>query len=401
MKNKISEIPELQYAYIAFDLFPSSKGAATHIHHCLQALKGSFEYGALICIGDTHMPAVQFLSEEKLYIFRFKQQIVNFLERTNVFQNFVTQTLNLDCFHALQCIHFRDIWGALPSLSFKKKQVDVKLLYEVNAAAHIELPYRYPNISKSVLDTLHLQFGTALNHSDLIITPSIQISNFLQEQYAISTSKIVHIPNGMELHTPNNDFQADTPYVLYFGALQKWQGIKTLFIGFKECLDLDLRLRICASVPEKRCLVYIQMAEEMGIAHRIDWEFCLDKSNLASRIEQSLCTLAPLTDCTRNVIQGCNPLKVIESMGYGTPVIASDLPVLREIMQDGEHGLLVAADQPIYFGRTIRKMVTQPDKLIKIGKKCREFVTNNYLWDQQESKMKACYHKLQKTTTHA
>ncbi|MGX2953608.1 glycosyltransferase [Shewanella sp. JL219SE-S6] len=56
--------------------------------------------------------------------------------------------------------------------------------------------------------------------------------------------------------------------------------------------------------------------------------------------------MAPLTPCRRNMLQGCCPLKVLESMACGTAVIASDLPVIRELVTHEKHGLLVPPPGP-------------------------------------------------------
>jgi glycosyltransferase involved in cell wall biosynthesis len=45
-------------------------------------------------------------------------------------------------------------------------------------------------------------------------------------------------------------------------------------------------------------------------------------------------------------MQGCCPLKIVESMACGTPVIASDLPAVRELISSGNDGMLVPPDSP-------------------------------------------------------
>ena len=130
-------------------------------------------------------------------------------------------------------------------------------------------------------------------------------------------------------------------YLLYFGALQPWQGVDTALRALAR-LDDDLHLVICASVHQRRAKAYRKFAEKLGVADRVHWHFALPERELAGFREHALLSLAPLKDCSRNVIQGCAPLKILESMASGTPVIASDLPAVREIMRDREHGRLIA-----------------------------------------------------------
>ena len=132
--------------YIAFDVFPSQKGAATHIDHCLKALQKTFKTGMLICLGNDQMPAFQFDKERNLYVYRWKEKVANFLERTQKFQTNVFDILQLPFCKTTKLIHFRDIWGGIPAI---KANLNCKIVFEVNAFSHIELPNRYPNISEN------------------------------------------------------------------------------------------------------------------------------------------------------------------------------------------------------------------------------------------------------------
>jgi len=55
---------------------------------------------------------------------------------------------------------------------------------------------------------------------------------------------------------------------------------------------------------------------------------------------------APLARGARNELQGCCPLKIVESMACGTPVVASDLPAVRELIDSGSDGMLVSPGSP-------------------------------------------------------
>lgn len=384
-----------EYIYIAFDVFPSQKGAATHINHCLKALQNTFNTGLLICLGNDDMPAFQYDKDRKLYVYRWKEKVVNFLERTQKFQKAISQVLNLPLCENIKLVHFRDIWGGFPAL---RHTSTYKTVFEVNAFQHIELPNRYPNISASVLEKIQTLERYCITHCDEIMTPS-KVTQLFIKQYVNDCDKIIHvIPNGVTLYEakplPKEISSHSSPYILYFGAMQKWQGIKTLFKAFKELKDLDLRLRICTSIPEKRTEIYKDLAISIGIADCIDWFYEQDKSTLASHIKAAAFTVAPLSSCDRNIVQGCNPLKILESMAYGIPVIASNIAVVRELIDDNITGVLVAPDRPEHLGRKMRTILEQPETLKRIGLNGKNKIEKNYLWLYQEAKMKTMYKNL-------
>lgn len=384
-----------EYIYIAFDVFPSQKGAATHIDHCLKALQHTFKAGLLICLGNDNMPTFQFDKDRQLYVYRWKEKVVNFLERTQKFQKAVSKVLNLPLCEHVKLVHFRDIWGGVPVL---KHNIHYKTIFEVNAFQYIELPNRYPNISTSVLEKIKTLEQYCITHCNEIITPS-KVTQLYIKQHINNKNKVIHvIPNGVIVynakHVPEKVSNHSSPYVLYFGAMQKWQGIKIMFKAFKELIDLDLRLRICTSIPEKRTEIYKVLATSIGIANRIDWFYEQDKATLASHIKAAVFTVAPLTACDRNIVQGCNPLKILESMAYGVPVVASNIPVVRELIDDNRTGFLVAPDRPELLGRKMRALLEQTETLKRIGLNGKDKIEKNYLWVYQEAKMKTMYQNL-------
>lgn len=48
----------------------------------------------------------------------------------------------------------------------------------------------------------------------------------------------------------------------------------------------------------------------------------------------------------RNIAEGMSPLKLFEYMAQGKPVIASDLPAIREVLRDSINSVLVSPDNP-------------------------------------------------------
>jgi len=213
-------------------------------------LRATFKTGLLICLGNDDMPAFQFDKARQLYVYRWKEKVVNFLERTQKFQQALTHVLQLPLCEQVKLVHFRDIWGGYAVLNQNKTY---KTVFEINAFQHIELPNRYPNISTAVLNKIHELEQFCISHCNEIITPS-QVTQLFIKQYIKDNNKTIHIiPNGVTIHEATPWIEkaiSPSPFLLYFGAMQKWQGIKTLFKAFKELLDLDVRLRICTSIPD-------------------------------------------------------------------------------------------------------------------------------------------------------
>jgi glycosyltransferase involved in cell wall biosynthesis len=215
-----------------------------------------------------------------------------------------------------------------------------------------------------------------------VITPSRVTAN----QIAARGVQAQVIRNGAELRPPSpRPAGAPERYLLYFGALQPWQGVDT---ALRALARLDEELVICASVHQRKAKPYRKLAEKLGVEQRVHWHFALPEDELAGWREHALLSLAPLRDCSRNAVQGCAPLKILESMAAGVPVVASDLPAVRELLADGVHGKLVAPDRPGELARAIRVLLDFPERRAAMGRAARRDVNT---WDDSLARLRELY----------
>lgn len=79
-------------------------------------------------------------------------------------------------------------------------------------------------------------------------------------------------------------------------------------------------------------------------------------------------------------------LPVLEALSFGTPIVASDIPVFREIL--GEDGLYVPPKEPVVLTRLLEELVVQPKRISaeKIGKRLAQFD-----WHELAQKTKNVY----------
>jgi len=217
-------------------------------------------------------------------------------------------------------------------------------------------------------------------------------------QRNIPESKIHVITNGSDIPQrmpkPEN---APEHYLIYFGALQMWQGIDILLKAFAGLLDYpDLRLVICASNRHQFAKPFQKYAEKLGVAEKIIWNFQLSKDELNAWIQHALFSVAPLKDCSRNTQQGCSPLKIFESMANGIPVIASDLEVVREIITDNVDGKLIRSDRPAELSRAMRFFIDYPEIAANFGREANQTIEKKYLWKNILKDLEGIYLKITK-----
>jgi len=359
--------------YASFDRFPSRKGSAVHIDRFARALFAHAGGGLLYVLGGDGLPPYQ--REDEVEIVRFSRPTDNYLERALAFSARLEALLDQDG-GSLRLAHFRDPWSGMAVV-----QRELATVYEVNGLPSVELPYLHPGIPRGTLERIAEVEQRCLDAADAVVAPSPVIAAAL-ERRGVATDRIHVISNGADL-APPTPRPADAPvrYLLYFGALQPWQGLDTALRALARLTDLeDLELVVCASVHRRKAKPFRKLAARLGVEHRVRWHFALPEDQLAPWREHAVASLAPLRDCSRNVAQGCAPLKVLESMASGVPVLASDLPVVRDLVDDGEQGLLVAPDRPGELARAVRTLLDFPDRATAMGAAGRARVAGRFSW---------------------
>lgn len=82
----------------------------------------------------------------------------------------------------------------------------------------------------------------------------------------------------------------------------------------------------------------------------------------------------------RSVTRAVTPLKPVEAMAAGTPVIASDLPALRETVRDGETGLLTPPENPGALAEAIARVHREPATAERLADTARAWVREHRTW---------------------
>lgn len=86
------------------------------------------------------------------------------------------------------------------------------------------------------------------------------------------------------------------------------------------------------------------------------------------------------------------PMAVLEAATYGLPVIASDIPAHKELMQSW--GLIFENKNIEELKEKLEYLLKNSEEAAKIGKEGRKYVLENYSWEEIVSETKNLYYKL-------
>ena len=374
----------------AFDTFPSAKGASAHIAHNLAAISRFAKEVTLACPGAFGDPMAQ--SEDGITILRCPMTHPNFLFRAESFGQFVSGLLGRTG-AKWDVIHFRDIWGGIPALHHPTAGDKLKI-FEVNGLASIEAPYRYPAVahSPSLLGRIREMEDFCLKGADKIITVSQVNADHIASR-GVPRSRITVIPNTSAIGsaTIHRGDPGSKNRILYSGSLAPWQGVDTLLRAFALLAPRgDVRLTLAAS-NKKFLKPHMELAARLGIQEEMEVKMAIGMDDLATLYNSSAVSVAPLARDGRNLRQGACPIKIFDSMAMGTPLVASDIPITREILEDGVDSLLVRPDSPRALAMAITRLLDDSALAESLGAAARDKFEIEYSMTVFFDKLKNAY----------
>lgn len=178
--------------------------------------------------------------------------------------------------------------------------------------------------------------------------------------------------------------------VVYVGGIAKIRGIEEALAAV-EMVGERRECRLALAGP-------FETAElERGCRNHPAWNSTeyhswLDREgvrDLLGRAKVGLVALHP----TRAYMDSY-PIKLFEYMSAGIPVIASDFPLWREIVEGAECGLLVDPLNPAKIAEAIEWILDHPEEAEAMGRNGRRAVEERYNWDCEKDKLLALYRKL-------
>jgi glycogen synthase len=242
---------------------------------------------------------------------------------------------------------------------------------------------------------------TAYQNADGVVAVSKAMKHDVHTLYGVPETKIRVIHNGIDLDeykpTPNLKvlarFNIDPakPYVLFVGRITRQKGIIHLVNAIKH-FKPGIQVVLCAGAPDTK-EIGKEMADAVAYARR-------DAQDPIIWIDEMLPKKEIITLYTHAAVFVCpsvyEPFGIInlEAMACETPVVASAVGGIPEIVVPGKTGLLVPLkptgpthfepSDPAQFARdlanAVNSLLSDPAKLKQMGQAARARVEQHFSW---------------------
>lgn len=183
------------------------------------------------------------------------------------------------------------------------------------------------------------------------------------------------VPNGVDadLFRPaERAEQAETGRVvlLFVGRVVRQKGLD-LVLQALPALPAGVTLRVVGDGPARPALE--AQAETLGIADRVSFLGWLGRDELPSAYAGADLFVFPSRD------EGM-PNAVLEAMAAGLPVMGTRIAGNRDLIVDGETGLMVEADDAAGLRMGLERLVKDPELRMRMGAQGRRRVLEHFSW---------------------
>jgi glycosyltransferase involved in cell wall biosynthesis len=203
----------------------------------------------------------------------------------------------------------------------------------------------------------------------------------LQERHgALPPSRV--IPDGARVDAvpSKREGPRSPPRVYYVGQLYPWKGVDVLVEAMRLVESADLVV-IGGLPPEPDLDRLKRLASKLGLEDRLRFRGFVPPSELPAETAQADVFAIPLLDSTTARLF-TSPLKLFEAMASGRPLVASDLPSIREILTHEENALLVPPGNPRALAAAIERLLRDRELSRRLAARAAEDV-KAYSWERR------------------
>lgn len=203
---------------------------------------------------------------------------------------------------------------------------------------------------------------------------------------------ILSVPNGVDIEEYAIPFSredvrrkvnlpGDKKVVTYVGNLYRWKGVDTL-LGAARLIPDENVLFVIVGGDEDDLKAYAKKAESIKnilfVGHK-------QKKEIPLYLKSADVLILPNSAITEESMHHTSPIKMFEYMASGVPIVASNLPSIREVLNT-DNAFLAEPDAPQSVAGEIKKVFENPLTAKEKADQALEDV-KKYTWDEYAKKI--------------
>lgn len=253
-----------------------------------------------------------------------------------------------------------------------------------------------PRLSGIVGDLVYLSIRILESLFVRMVNAVVTVDENLAQRYRIHNNKVLiigHYPSTHFVTTTRKVLDDATVKLIYSGRLSQDRGIGTYLDIVKLLCDMNIpvHLSLAGSFLPKEEINYFNQ-DLLGIENFVslkDWISYSEMPNLLLGADIGLAIYQPVPRYVAAL-----PVKIFEYMAAGIPFIASDFPMIRDVVNANQCGALVPPGDAREAAKIIQGWWENPQQARDLGRNGREAILTRYNWEMLAEQLIDLYRSL-------
>jgi glycosyltransferase involved in cell wall biosynthesis len=232
------------------------------------------------------------------------------------------------------------------------------------------------SVIQSAISAGMLILHRGLNTWQTKVTRYIALNEFCRNKFiegGFPAEQIVIKPNFVDF---DESEAAERSGFLFVGRLSPEKGVDVLARALRM-IDVQVQVRVAGAGPQKATL-----ADTSGI----EWLGTLSSAQVMKQMKQTLALVFP------SICYETFGLVIVEAFASGTPVIASRIGTIPDLVEEGVTGLLFTPSDASDLANKMRWAQLNPERMAAMGREARACYERKYTADRNYEQLMAIYH---------
>ena len=288
-----------------------------------------------------------------------------------------------------QIYHFHD--PDLLPVGVILRMLGAKVVYDIHEDIPKQVLHKYW-IPKPARKLIAGAYGAMEKVAVRIFSHSFTVTQPIVERFASpKVSLVTNYPVPEELTLADaQPYLQRPPNILYVGGISEPRGIREL-VAALDLLPTENPARLLLAgrvfpeifLDQLRPLPGWKRVEFLGFQSRPDVARCLGRARVG------MVTLRSTPNHLHSI-----PVKMFEYLAAGLPIIASDFPFWRSLLDKHNCALFVDPSKPAEISKAIQWILDHPDDARQMGERGIAAVRTEFNWETQVPHLVATYERL-------